>query len=144
MMAAEQLDFFLAIFQPLMTVEEVCDVLDDVDHKTVAAWLEEGRLLGTDLRHPEADKRMLRVFKYSVEHFMIAPRTKPIVVPVRDLVPHARVNLRYPEAINFCRCSADHIEALVLAGALHCPRFGERSKRVTCDSLITFVEGRRL
>lgn len=138
MTTPKQLDFFLAFFRPLMTVEEVCDRFDGSHKTTIHAWLDEGWLLGADIRTPAADRRSVRVYKYSVEHRLIDPETKPVHVPVNKILAHGREKLFYPEVAGWLSCSVEHIKNLRLDG----PRYGERTQRIYAAALIEFLESR--
>lgn len=151
-----QLDFFLALFRPLLSQDEAAFLLGEPSLQTITRRLEDGSLRGVDisLAGEDAGRRELRIYRYAVEHLLIAPpaQKKPVRVPVERIFPHARPVFRQDEVAAILRCTPKHVGRLKEASELRGPRLStaaapgasDRTPRVSRESLIEFLTRREI
>jgi hypothetical protein len=140
--ASEQLDFLLALFRPLLSVEEAAFILDDASPDHVRDLVEEGRLRAVDIASTEdRSRRCLRVYRYSAEHLVMRPRLKLTLVPVSTILPHERPTFLRRELSNLLGCTEQHVSNLSLPGPRHA---GDARHRIYREAVIGFLTEREV
>lgn len=138
MTCTEQLDLHFAEFAVFTTVEEAGFMLDELSKQQVYERLESGHLLGVDIKRPAAQKRSLRIAKYSVIHHLAKPDTLPAQLRLDSFLWRGRKRVSYAEVAAQLACSVDHIANL----GFRCPSNGRRSKYCYPEVVIRWLEER--
>lgn len=114
---ATQLDFLLALFRPFLTKQEAAFLLDDCHEDYIVALLDLGKLRAINIAS-EADgpRRELRIYRYTVEHLILAPKLPLGTINADAFVPHHRPTLLLREAASILACTERHIRNLNLDG----------------------------
>lgn len=162
---AEQMDFLLLFFRPLLTVDEAAYLLADASSDLVASRLDDGTLRGLDIalaspeERAEAEaagqrtRRELRLYRYSVECLLLPERLRrPELLRPEMILPHQRDFLRRDEVARVLSCTPKHVAHLTEAGALHGARLSsaasqasaDRTPRVSRASFLAFLAAREI
>lgn len=156
--APSQLEFFMALFAPLLRLEEAAWLMDDVSIGHVVALCEEGKLravdianrsgAGLDCAEGREDRRCVRVYRYSVEWLMLGKvkrQRQPQHPGVESTFPHYRPTFLIREVSRFLNCSDQHVRNLAIEG----PSYGATGSfkslpRIPRAALKAFLESREI
>lgn len=155
-MSAQQLDFWLSLFRPLLKPEEAAFALDDVSVEHVVALTEEGKLRGVDIANrvdpsepsDEYGRRCIRVYRYSIEWLMLSRKRQqrhPGHPVVETIFQHGRPHFLLKEAAYLLNCTEKHMRNLAIEG----PKFGATGSnkslpRIPRAALKAFLEAREI
>ena len=136
-----QIDFLLALFRPWITKGEAAFLLDDCSEDHVLDLLDEGKLRAVNIANAEDTRREIRIYRYTVEHRMIAPRLPMHQVPASAIIPHCRPTILCRELADWLGCTERHVRNLALAG----PRDAHDTRhRIFRDAAVNFLEAREI
>lgn len=136
-----QLDFLLALFRPWLTKGEAAFLLDDCSEDHVLDLIDEGKLRAVNIAKNEDTRREVRIYRYTVEHRLLAPRLPIHQVPASAIIPHSRPTILRRELAEWLGCTEQHISNLNLSG----PRDGHDTRhRIFRDAAVNFLEAREI
>ena len=116
-------------------------MLDEASDQHVRDLLDEGKLRGVNIAASAATRREVRVYRYSVEHRIIAPKYPLTLVPVEQMLPIHRPVILRRELASWLSCSESHITNLDLDG----PRDHNDSRhRIYREAAVNFLTSREL
>lgn len=136
----EQLDFLLALFRPLLTPAEVAFVLDDCSERHVLDLIDEGKLRAVNIASDVHTRRTLRIYRYSVEHAILAPDRPLTIVPPEHILPHQRPTILRREFASLLGCTEQHVSNLNLDGPRD--RGSDTRHRIYRHAAIDFLTSR--
>jgi|GEM_PF-4227308 len=138
---SSQLDFLLALFTPLITVEQACFLLDDCDWHKIDQLLDSGRIRGVDIRSGQAEKRCIRIYRYTVEHLILRPSVPIFHIGINQMMPHERPTILRRELARMINATEQHISNLNLPG----PRGRHDTRhRIYRDAVCEFLNEREI
>jgi hypothetical protein len=109
-------DHLLMLFRPLLTVPEAMWLLGYRAPQSIVRWVECGGLRAVDISgEKEADRRELRIYRYSIEHLFLAPERPLDRPPVEMILPHRRATFRADEVAQVLNCTPRHVSKLALS-----------------------------
>jgi hypothetical protein len=136
---SKQMDFMLALFRPWLRTEEAGFLLDDASEWHVRDLIDEGKLLAINIAVGTDTRRDLRVYRYSVEHRIMAPHRELTIVSPEEIIPHHRPTVLRRELASWLACSEAHVGNLQLDG----PRDGSDTRhRIYRASAVSFLTER--
>lgn len=136
-----QLDFLLALFRPLLSTAEAAFLLDDATPQHVLDLLDEGKLRACNIAHGTDTRRVVRIYRYSIEHRIISPRLPLHAIPVDSIIPHHRPTILRRELADWLGCTEQHISNLALAG----PRDRHDTRhRIHREAIVEFLTAREI
>jgi hypothetical protein len=136
-----QLDFLLALFRPLLTKSEAAFLLDECSEDHVLNLIDEGQLRAVNIASNIETRREVRIYRYSVEHRIMAPTLPLHRVPPGTIIPHFRPTILRRELAEWLGCTEQHISNLSLPG----PRDGHDTRhRIWRDSVVEFLTNREI
>jgi hypothetical protein len=158
-----QLPISLPVGRMLLPLEAVM-VLTDRDEDQVLSLVDTGALTWAwDLRHPDAKRRMIAVWRTSLMLYLEDPQRMGRGVTaaelrrsqaqhetevLQNLLPRSRPEVRSTELMRMWSCSSTHIHDLIGAGCFDCVNGPGRGPngyaRVTTASVTTFLRERRV
>jgi len=139
MTRAEQTDFLLALFRPLLTLGETAFLLDECSERHVLNLLDEGKLRGVNIAKSTETRREIRIYRYSVEHRIMVPLLPLTSIEPERIFPHSRPTILRREAALWLACTEQHVSQLALAG----PRDSSDVRhRIYRDALVAFLTSR--
>lgn len=165
-----KLDQLLSAFRPLVTVSEATFLLGDCSPGKIYLMVESGRLRGVDIsRSMDSERRELRIYRYTIDHYHYAsslvpeqvpvaeegggdatcPRHDWALIPVENILPHGRNFLRVDEVAHLLNCTSRHVvnlklPALRLSGAEAREANSTYLRRYTRDGLVAFLKEREI
>lgn len=136
-----QLDFLLALFRPWVTKAEAAFILDDCSEDHVLDLIDEGKLRAINIARDLETRREVRIFRYSVEHRVLAPKLPLCSIPAESIIPHARPTILRRELADWLNCTEQHISNLALDG----PRDNHDTRhRIWREAAVKFLTGREI
>jgi excisionase family DNA binding protein len=147
--AAPQLDFFAALFNPLVSRAVAGELLDGCSEDHVQALIDAGTLHAVNIALRTDTVRTLRVWRWSLDAQRY-PRIRAAIgmhgpPPLATLLPHQRERLTTAEVRRFLGCSDQHVVNLHHEGLLAGTRDGAvRLLRIERASLLAFLNARTL
>lgn len=120
----QQLDFFLALFRPLITKAATAFFLDDCHEDHVLDLVAEGKLLAVNIALHTDTRREIRIYYYSAVHRALRPKLPLQRVPVDSIIPHHRPTILRRELAAWMSCTEQHVSNINLPG----PRDGHDSR----------------
>ena len=145
---AAQFDFLLALFRPLLTVDEASLLTDGLDPSHIRNLIDEGKFRAINIASSTETARSLRIYRYSVEHLLICPKRPLALVPVETILSHSRPHFLKWEVANLLSCTTRHIENLQTAELLPGPSLSlgsmNRNPRYTREGVIEFLTTREV
>ncbi len=145
---ASQLDFLLALFRPLLTMDEVSLLTDGLGRDHIAHLIDEGKFRAINIASSTESQRSLRIYRYSVEHQLLWPKRPLTMVPPETILSHSRAHFLKWEVANLLSCTTRHVENLGNGGALPGPSLSlgslNRNPRYTREGVIEFLTSREV
>jgi hypothetical protein len=136
-----QLDFLLALFRPWLTKGEAAFLLDDCSEDHVLDLIDEGKLRAINIAADTETRREIRIYRYSLEHRVMAPRLPMHQVPAEAIIPHHRPTVLCRELAEWLACTERHIRNLALDG----PRDSHDTRhRIWRESAVQFLTSREI
>lgn len=136
-----QLDFLLALFRPLITTAEAAFLLDDSTPQHVLDLLDEGAVRAINIARDTDTRREVRIYRYSVEHRIMAPRLPLHAIPVDAIIPHHRPTILRRELADWLGCTEQHVSNLALQG----PRDAHDTRhRIHREAVVQFLTTREI
>lgn len=136
-----QLDFLLALFRPWITKAEAAFLLDDASEDHVLDLVDEGVLRAVNIARAADTRREVRIYRYTVEHRILLPRTASHAVPVDAIIPHHRPTILRRELSDWLGCTEQHVSNLNLTG----PRDQHDTRhRIYREAVVEFLESREI
>ena len=136
---SKQMDFILALFRPWLRTEEAGFLLDDASDQHIRDLIDEGKLLGINIASAQETRLEVRVYRYSVEHRIMAPLRSLTIISPEEIIPHHRPTILRRELASWLACSEAHIGNLQLDG----PRDGNDSRhRIHRSAAVAFLTER--
>lgn len=136
-----QLDFLLALFRPWVTKAEAAFLLDDCSEDHVLNLIDEGALRAINIAKSTDTRREVRIFRYSVEHRVLAPKLPLCAIAAESIIPHARPTILRRELADWLNCTEQHISNLNLDG----PRDSHDTRhRIWRESAVQWLTSREI
>jgi hypothetical protein len=108
----EQLDFWHALFRPLVTTAEAAVLCGGCTDRHVLDLLDEGLLRGVNIALSADTRRDLRIYRYSAHHYLIDNESPLPQIDVATTLPHSRPTILRHELADWLSCSGQHISNL--------------------------------
>jgi len=126
---------------------EAASVMLDADSDQVAEMIDDGRIsMAWDIASQGATRREIRIWRDSVVA-QISGEVQPDFQSIDRIVPDGTRELRTRQLQHMLAASQEHIARLAKQGLLTAAgrvRRGPRGLRITRDSLIKFLQSRRI
>lgn len=136
-----QLDFLLALFRPWITTSEAAFLFDDCSEKHVLNLIDEGALRAVNIARAADTRREVRIYRYTVEHRIIAPKHPIHAIPAESIIPHHRPTILRRELSDWLGCTEQHVSNLNLTG----PRDQHDTRhRIYREAVVEFLESREI
>ena len=142
-----QLDFLLALFRPLLEPQEAAWLMGECSDDRIRGLIDEGILRAVDIASRRADQpkqRCLRIYRYTVEHLLIAPKAPVALVPVEQILLHSRPLFLKSEVARTLACTERHVANLDLPSPPVSQMSLTRLPRYTREGLIQFLTAREI